>query len=312
MDLVKRGKCVVLVTHQHHFALNQRCILMSKGSIACIGSYQDCVKASGGRLSLTSPTSDSPNEPEDVIKPSSAPCTDIATVDTKDPTTPQESLSIANKEKHDSEVSTSGVVKLKTFKNYVHAMPGGLPAGLFLLLVFCLTQGSVLACVAFIGKWSNLPADEQRSVFIIASVFGFVISVGILALIRAIMYFHLTIEASKRLHNDMTKAVMRAKIEFFDTNDLGRVLNRFSADVGIADDQLPGALFDFLCIIFMTIGAGVSAFSIFPITAVFLPPLLWYFLRVRGVFLSTSRELKRIEGRVVLGHFISLPTSIGV
>jgi ATP-binding cassette subfamily C (CFTR/MRP) protein 4 len=284
---------------------------MSKGRIACIGSYQDCVEASEVGPSLASPTSDSPKGDEELISSTDAVVEDIATVDTNDPTTPQESSSIASKEKQDSEVSTSGVVKMKTFKNYVQAMPGGLPVGLLLLLVFCLTQGSALACIAFIGKWSNLPVDKQRSVFIIASVFGLVIAVGSLALVRAIMYFHLTIEASKRLHDDMTKSVIRAKIEFFDTNSLGRVLNRFSADVGIADDQLPVALFDFSCILFMTIGALVSAFSILPLTAVFLPPLVWYFLRVRGVFLRTSRELKRIEGKVVLGCFVSLLPSVG-
>lgn len=33
----------------------------------------------------------------------------------------------------------------------------------------------------------------------------------------------------------MTSAVLRAKIEFFDTNPSGRILNRFSADVGSND-----------------------------------------------------------------------------
>lgn len=200
------------------------------------------------------------------------------------------------KEKQDPEVSASGVVKMKTFKNYLKAMPGGLAAGFALLLLFCVTQASALACVAFIGNWSKLPADEQWSISIIASVFGLCVATGGFALIRAIFYFHLTIGASKRLHNDMIKSVIRAKLEFFDTNSLGRILNRFSADVGIADDQLPVTLFDFSVILFMTIGALISTLSILPLTAIFLPPLLWYFLRVRGTFLKTSRELKRIEG----------------
>ena len=46
---------------------------------------------------------------------------------------------------------------------------------------------------------------------------------------RAGMSFHLMIQASKKLHDEMTRAVLRAKIEFFDTNPLGRILNRFSA-----------------------------------------------------------------------------------
>ena len=47
------------------------------------------------------------------------------------------------------------------------------------------------------------------------------------------------IQASKKLHDDMTHAVLRAKIELFDINPLGRILNRFSSDVGSNDDQLP-------------------------------------------------------------------------
>ena len=298
MDLVERGKCVVLVTHQHHFAVNARCIIMASGRIEFTGSYQDCVKASGGRLSLAPPASDSPKEHEELSKPSTDPGVSVKEV-TNDPNTatPLESSSIASKKKQDSEVSASGVVKMKTFKSYMQAMPGGgLSAGLALLLVFCVTQGSALTCIAFIGQWSNLPADKQWSVSIIASVFGLVIVVGSFALARANLYFYLTIEASKRLHNDMIKSVIRAKLEFFDTNSLGRILNRFSADVGIADDQLAVTLFDFSCILFMTIGALVSTLAILPLTAIFLPPLVWYFLRVRGVFLKTSRELKRIEG----------------
>eukprot|EP00985_Skeletonema_marinoi_P017655 scaffold9736_cov144-Skeletonema_marinoi.AAC.24 len=291
-NLVERGKCVVLVTHQHHFAVNERCILMNTGHIECTGSYQECVAASGGRLSLTSSANDCPKEHEELSKAS----TDHGVGLTNNPATPPVSSSTAIKKKQDTEVSTSGVVKMNTFKSYIKAMPGGPLAGLALLLVFCVTQASALACITFIGKWANLPADDQWSISIIASVFGLCLAAGGFALIRAIMYFHLTIEASKRLHNDMAKSVLRAKLEFFDTNSLGRVLNRFSAEVGIADDQLPVALFDFSVILFMTIGALVSALFILPLTAIFLPPLVWYFLRVRGIFLKTSRELKRIEG----------------
>ena len=50
------------------------------------------------------------------------------------------------------------------------------------------------------------------------------------------------IKASKKLHDRMTRSVLRATIEFFDTNSLGRILNRFSSGesvTGRASDPLP-------------------------------------------------------------------------
>jgi ATP-binding cassette subfamily C (CFTR/MRP) protein 4 len=260
---------------------------MANGRIECAGSYQECFKAR--EKSLADPT-----EPEH--EELSEPVMDIDAKEVLDRMEANESSSIASEGETDTEVSATGTVTMNTYINYMKAMPSGLSACFLLLLVFCATQGSALAAMTFIGKWSRLPAKEQWSASIIGPVFGAVISVGVFALVRAAMFFHLTIMASKRLHDDMTKSMIRAKLEFFDTNPLGRILNRFSADVGVADDQLPVAMFDFLFILFMVIGAFVSALFILPLTTIFLPPLVWYFLRVRRAFLTTSLELKRIEG----------------
>ena len=51
---------------------------------------------------------------------------------------------------------------------------------------------------------------------VLVLVFGW--SVIFLSVIRAMMSFSLMVEASKRLHDSMTKGVLRAKVEFFDTN----------------------------------------------------------------------------------------------
>ena len=110
------------------------------------------------------------------------------------------------------------------------------------------------------------------------------------------MAFALTIRASKQLHDSMVQAVLRAKIEFFDTNPSGRILNRFSADVGSNDDLLPTTLFDFLMCAFIVIGALVTAVVALPFILIVIAPLCYYFFRVRRVFVTTSRELKRHEG----------------
>jgi ABC-type multidrug transport system fused ATPase/permease subunit len=45
--------------------------------------------------------------------------------------------------------------------------------------------------------------------------------------------------ASKNVHNIALSHVIRAPMEFFDTNPLGRILNRFSKDQDEMDFNLP-------------------------------------------------------------------------
>ena len=143
---------------------------------------------------------------------------------------------------------------------------------------------------------------------VLVLVFGW--SVIFLSVIRAMMSFSLMVEASKRLHDSMTKGVLRAKVEFFDTNPSGRILNRFSADVGSNDDLLPSTLFDFLSCTCIVLGAIATAVVALPFILIILPPLLWYFLRIRRAFVTSSRELKRLDGLARSPVFAMLSESI--
>lgn len=73
-------------------------------------------------------------------------------------------------------------------------------------------------------------------------------------------------------------------------------MNRFSADVGITDDQLPHTLYDFSMLAFIVLGAVVTTVSTLPFVLVAIPLLGWYFASARKVFVVSSRELKRLEG----------------
>ena len=65
------------------------------------------------------------------------------------------------------------------------------------------------------------------------------VSLIILNITRVIAFFVVCVNASQVLHNQMFASILRAPILFFDTNPVGRVLNRFSNDTGSLDNLLP-------------------------------------------------------------------------
>ncbi|XP_068628290.1 probable multidrug resistance-associated protein lethal(2)03659 [Battus philenor] len=123
-----------------------------------------------------------------------------------------------------------------------------------------------------------------------------VVALVAVSLLRSFMFFSMAMTASTRLHNNMFASITRAPMRFFHTNPSGRILNRFSKDMGAVDEVLPSALLDVLQI-------GLSLIGIVVVVAIvnwwlLLPTLaigvIFYGLRI--VYLSSSRSIKRLEG----------------
>mmetsp|Transcript_18358 Transcript_18358/g.26582 ORF Transcript_18358/g.26582 Transcript_18358/m.26582 type:complete len:1406 (-) Transcript_18358:280-4497(-) len=306
---LKRSRCVILASHQHQFIGQSKCLLMARGKVACVGTYDECVAASGGVLTTVAHNAENEKNststrqqisesvdggkmtPNTVaVKQNESDTDELNTSDDKG-----KSQIGSGEDDGQNEMNVTGNVQLSTFADYAHAM-GGVWIGISLLLLFVGTQTLLVLTFGAFGKWSERPAEEQTSPSIIGLVAGLVCAVFFFATTRALASFFFTLKASQTLHDQMTSAVLRAKIEFFDTNPLGRILNRFSADVGTNDDMLPTTLFDFLVSASIVAGAVITTFSVLPFTLLALPPLLLYFVRVRKIFVTTSRELKRLDG----------------
>ncbi|XP_015763251.1 PREDICTED: multidrug resistance-associated protein 4-like [Acropora digitifera] len=60
-----------------------------------------------------------------------------------------------------------------------------------------------------------------------------------LAIIRGYVFIYVCLKAAESLHNQMVSSLLQASVLFFDTNPAGRILNRFSKDIGGIDDLLP-------------------------------------------------------------------------
>jgi hypothetical protein len=214
---VQRGKCVIVATHQHQYLRNDataRCVLVENGGkVTCIGSYEECIEASKGKLIAHQSADDvvdgldvTENE-NDQIFATNLIAEDVCIDDDEDGADPDkknESLYNSDKEDH-REMKQEGKVEIDTYKKYLGAM-GGLWIGFFLALLFSATQGSVLVTIATVGRWAQRPVEDQDDWDIMGLVLGLGGLVIVLALFRALICFHLTIKASQTLHDRMTKA----------------------------------------------------------------------------------------------------------
>lgn len=101
--------------------------------------------------------------------------------------------------------------------------------------------------------------------------------------------------ASRNLHNTMFQGVVRARMYFFHTNPSGRILNRFSKDMGQVDELLPAVMIDVVQIFLQLIGiiVVVVVVNYYFIAPTLIVAIIFYYLR--GYYLSASRNIKRLE-----------------
>lgn len=63
---------------------------------------------------------------------------------------------------------------------------------------------------------------------------------------RCYLFFKVCMHASKVLHDKMFSSILHSAMRFFDTNPSGRILNRFSKDMGAIDELLPRGMMEAL------------------------------------------------------------------
>lgn len=66
---------------------------------------------------------------------------------------------------------------------------------------------------------------------------------------RSILFLWMCMRSSIKLHNEMFSNILTATMRFFDTNPSGRILNRFSKDMGVVDEILPRMYLDSIQVI---------------------------------------------------------------
>uniref|UniRef100_A0AAA9TZ70 ATP binding cassette subfamily C member 4 n=1 Tax=Bos taurus TaxID=9913 RepID=A0AAA9TZ70_BOVIN len=124
-----------------------------------------------------------------------------------------------------------------------------------------------------------------------------VLTIGIIlfGITKSLLMFYVLVNSSQTLHNKMLESIFRAPMLFFDRNPIGRILNRFSKDIGHMDDLLPLTFLDFIQTFLLVIGVVGVMVAAIPWIAIPVIPLGILFFVLRRYFLETSRDVKHLE-----------------
>ena len=137
-----------------------------------------------------------------------------------------------------AEEKITGKVGLRDYRNYLSYSLG--VCGIILYIFICSASAiAQLAVSLFLAEWASQDLEEQqKSYYPKAMVTLIGISFGA-AILREATIFNIIIRSTSNLHRAMATKIVRAKVVFFDSTPIGRILTRFSKDMAILDIIIP-------------------------------------------------------------------------
>ena len=162
----------------------------------------------------------------------------------------------------------------------------------FLVYLFSVMIVAPDVWLSFLIK--KLPEDQKDKTNL--TIYGCLVGGSfIFAIIRAYVFLLVSLRCSERLHDKMVLAVLQAPVLFFDSNPVGRIMNRFSKDVGCLDEVLPKRFLMAIQMVLLVSTTVLVPTVTNPWLLFVVVPVIALLLYISRYYMKTSRELKRLE-----------------
>ncbi|KAL3215787.1 hypothetical protein MRX96_033406 [Rhipicephalus microplus] len=182
-------------------------------------------------------------------------------------------------------------------------------------VLFAANQGARLGSDFWLTGWSEasrdinvtVPASKDELAWsYLMGYLGLSVFCIVLSLVTNISAQLVSLRSVKVFHNNMIDNIVQCPMRFFDSNPIGRIINRFSSDMGVIDKKLPvtiPVLLRFLMLCLSAILVDVCVTPYFSIVVVLVVAVYYY---IQSFFRHSSRELQRLDSITkspVFSHF---------
>ncbi|KAJ3220874.1 hypothetical protein HK099_003938 [Clydaea vesicula] len=335
-----KDKARILVTHGIHFLPKcDRIISLAEGEIRESGTYSqlmknetyfyELIKTYGKKKDVTNATdSPTPNADDAKIALEKALVVKNKGFSKEKETELMKSLNIApNMAITPSnliilkEEGAKGSVSWSVYKSYAESC--SFRSVVLYLIILFLTQASSVFQNVFLADWAHSNDKIKKKISIsyedndngmsdeviwrlgVYGLLGIVFSVSTV-LQTIFIWVYCGMRSAKVLHQQMLDNILKLPQSFFDTTPLGRIMNRFSKDQNTIDETLPRTFHGYFRTLFSVLSVlAVNSFSS-PLFLVFAIPLGYLYIFFQRYYISTSRELKRLDSisrSPVYAHF---------
>ncbi|KAL7540817.1 hypothetical protein ACHAXR_012685 [Thalassiosira sp. AJA248-18] len=308
MGDVCRGATRVLVTHHVHFL--PRCdavIVIEKGSVSHTGSYHDLVSRGvdfAGAVDVAQKEEGGEADKADESTKDSSAAGDKSSGGEKDgkadPTTEANNSKMkkAGENLVTDEEQNEGVLEGSMYTHYARA--GGVLTFVSIFVIQGIGRASEIMANFWLSFWAEASAKAAMNETTVDTVWYLNIYAafglgGVLCLtFRSLAMALHRLKASRKLHDDLTDSILRAPVAFFDVTPIGRVLNRFAADMDKIDLELTQSLGQAVSTMYSVLGAVSAIVAATKGTLLIaLAPIGYLNYIIQKWFRKSSTELQR-------------------
>ncbi len=192
----------------------------------------------------------------------------------------------------EEEERATGALKADLYFSYIKML--GTKAALLLLVgLFILREVVSVGSDFWLAYWA---ADGRTpgGLFLM----GFIL-LGMLAVtitfLRTIYLALRGVKAAQKLHNKLLSGVLHAPLSFFEVTPIGRVLNRFSKDQKVIDQQVIFKFLEGMSTVFLLLSSAFVIIGSTPLALVAIVPLAGVYYKLQRYYRASAREVNRLE-----------------